>query len=128
MMKIAIVGSRGFSPLSRVQEFVDSLALGTVVVSGGARGVDTTAESSARSRGLCCEIYLPDWKKYGRSAGFVRNRLIVEAADKVIAFWDGTSRGTKHSIDLAKKLNKELEIIQPYTRPATQNVSATEPG
>ena len=52
----------------------------------------------------------PDWVKHGKSAGFVRNELIVSDADIVFAFWDGKSKGTAHDIQLAKKQNKELHI------------------
>jgi len=48
-------------------------------------------------------IIKPEWNKYGKSAGYKRNSLIINEADKVVAFWKGESKGTKHSIDLAIK-------------------------
>jgi hypothetical protein len=44
-------------------------------------------------------------------AGPIRNKLIVEVCDEVIAFWDGKSTGTKHSINYAKELGKPFQII-----------------
>jgi hypothetical protein len=32
-----------------------------------------------------------------------RNHHIVDAADQLIAFWDEKSKGTKYTIDLARK-------------------------
>jgi hypothetical protein len=55
-------------------------------------------------------VFKPDWNKYGKSAGFVRNKLIIENADIVFAFWDGESKGTLISINIAKELNKKLYI------------------
>lgn len=110
-MKIAIVGSRGYSDLSRVREYVKALPWGSVVVSGGARGVDSAAEQAAKEAGLEVLIFLPDWNKHGKKAGFLRNIDIVNAADKVVAFWDKVSRGTKHSMDLATKAGKTLEVF-----------------
>ncbi len=48
--RIAIVGSRGLPRPDLIEAFVASLPAGTVVVSGGARGVDTVAEQAARER------------------------------------------------------------------------------
>ena len=55
-------------------------------------------------------IFLPDWDKYGKSAGFIRNKLIINEADMVVAFWDGKSKGTKNSIDLAINAGKPVDI------------------
>lgn len=117
-MKVAIVGSRGFKQLEKVIEYVNSLSDGDVVVSGHAVGVDITAEQAAHMRGLKVETFLPDWNTFGRSAGFRRNVQIVDAADRVVAFWDGRSRGTQHSIDLGYKANKDVRIIYESERPA----------
>lgn len=111
-MKIAIVGSRNYPDLEVVRQFVREQPTTTCIVSGGAKGVDRAAEDEARRRGLEVEIHFPDWDVHGKSAGFIRNRAIVESADEVVAFWDGTSRGTKHSIDLAHKAGKPVRVIQ----------------
>lgn len=105
-MRIAIVGSREFRSLELVDAFVATLAPGDIVVTGGARGVDRRAERAAKARGLKVEIFLPDWDGYGKQAGLRRNALMVSVADHVVAFWDGRSRGTKFSMDLASKAGK----------------------
>jgi hypothetical protein len=46
------------------------------------------------------------------AAPLIRNRLIVEECDCLIAFWDGQSRGTKSTLDLAEKLGKPTKIIR----------------
>jgi hypothetical protein len=110
-MRIAIIGSRGFSEPRKVTDYVASLPDAAVVVSGGARGVDTWAERAARARGLGVEIHPAEWEKYGKRAGFVRNYAIVKDADRVVAFWDGQSKGTAHSIRIAREMGKDVEII-----------------
>lgn len=110
-MKVAIVGSRDYADLERVRAYVKALPADTVVISGGARGVDRVAAETARLRGLQVVEYLADWNKYGKSAGYIRNADIINAADIVFAFWDGVSKGTKHSIDLAQKAGKLAEIV-----------------
>lgn len=109
-MKVAVVGSRGYRDLEQVRAFVRSLPEGTTVVSGGAFGVDAVAADEAQNQGLDVVIFNPNWKLYGRRAGFMRNGLIVEAADVVHAFWDGISRGTASTIKLTQKAKKPLTI------------------
>jgi hypothetical protein len=105
-MKVAVCGPRW------VQEINLGEALppeASVIVSGGARGVDTLAEKYAEEKGLETIIHYPDYKRYGRRAPLVRNTLIVNGADMLVAFWDGKSRGTKDTIDKARR--KGLPIV-----------------
>ncbi len=110
---VAVVGSRDYPDLDAVRRSVRSLPSGTVVLSGGAKGVDKTAEDEARACGLAVKVYPADWRRYGRRAGAVRNTLIVERSTRVVAFWDGLSRGTKITIDLTVAAGKPLEIVSP---------------
>lgn len=116
-MKIAFVGSRKFIDKDfvyfTVREHLRGRCLTTAeyeFISGGAKGVDSWAEESAKQMYAKCIIFKPDWNKYGKRAGFLRNQLIVNEADKLIAFWDGESKGTKHSIDLAIKKGIPVNI------------------
>ena len=104
------MGSRDYPNPAAIERFVESLPSNTIVVSGGARGTDTIAENAARARGLKVQVFPAQWNLYGRSAGYKRNVLIVLAANYVVAFWDGTSPGTKHTIDIAKEYGKRVVI------------------
>ena len=110
-MNIAIVGSRDFTDLNMVKRFVESLPQGTTVISGGARGVDTAAEHTARSMGFPVRIHSAHWEEFGKRAGFLRNQDIVAEADLIVAFWDGTSKGTAHTIKLAESSGKPCMIV-----------------
>jgi predicted Rossmann fold nucleotide-binding protein DprA/Smf involved in DNA uptake len=83
-----------------------------VIVSGGAVGVDRTAEVTARKLSMQVCIHEAHWAHYGRSAGMVRNRLIVQGCDVLVAFYDGTSKGTANTIGVARSMHKPLYIIQ----------------
>lgn len=109
-MKIAVVGSRSFSCYDQVKKVLSGLAI-TLIVSGGAIGADSLAEKFAEENNIPKKIFLPDWAKFGRGAGMVRNKDIVTAADMVVAFWDGKSKGTKNTIDTARKLGKKVEVV-----------------
>jgi uncharacterized phage-like protein YoqJ len=111
-MKIAVVGSREFRYKTFVQDLMPEIlrTSNDILISGGARGVDSWAAEEAILLGCTYKIFKPDWDKYGKRAGVLRNELIINEADKVIAFWDGESKGTKHSIDLAIKAGKPIDI------------------
>lgn len=109
-MKVAIIGSRGITAID-LSQFVPADC--TLIVSGGAEGVDTLAEQYADAHGIQTLIIKPDYNRYGRSAPIRRNDIIVDNADMVLAFWDGESRGTKYTIDYAKKTGKPVKILVP---------------
>ena len=88
----------------------------TLIVSGGAKGADSLGEQYAAENNIPTEIYLPDWDKHGRAAGFIRNTDIIKACDVVMAFWDGESRGTRDSMSKATQLMKEV-YVEMYNEP-----------
>ena len=83
----------------------------TITVYGEFFGADSLAERWARENRIELLVFLPDWEQFGKSAGYKRNIQIIESADAVIAFWDGQSKGTQHSINLAKDKGKPLAVI-----------------
>lgn len=110
-MIVAIIGSRDFTDYELLKNYLKDINI-TQIISGGAKGADSLAERYAHENNIPVQIFKPDWNKYGRVAGIVRNKQIVEAAEMVIAFWDSKSRGTKNSIAAARKMNKEVLVIE----------------
>lgn len=110
-MITAIVGSRNMTDYSKVKIILDKYEDITCIISGGANGADRLADYYAQEKKIPFEAILPDWKKYGKSAGAIRNKQIVDKSERVIAFWDGVSKGTKITIDMAKKSNKIVDVI-----------------
>ena len=107
-MKLAIIGSRNCTSVNIAQYITERP---TVVISGGARGVDTLAAEYAHREGIELQEYLPDYKKHLRGAPIRRNEEMVKACDKVLAFWDMKSKGTKYTIEYARKHGKEVTVI-----------------
>lgn len=106
-MKVAVIGSRGLS-VSDLGRYLPENT--TEIVSGGAKGVDTSAREYALAHGIKLTEFLPEYTMFGRSAPLKRNITIIEYSDIVLAFWDGKSRGTKFVIDNCRKLGVEVRV------------------
>ncbi len=106
-MKVAVIGSRGLT-VSDLGRYLPETT--TEIVSGGAKGVDTSAREYALSHGIKLTEFLPEYTRFGRSAPLKRNITIIEYSDIVLAFWDGKSRGTKFVIDNCRKLGVEVRV------------------
>jgi hypothetical protein len=107
---LAVVGSRTFRMHGLIKRCIELFG-NCVVVSGGAKGVDTYASDAAKELGFETVIIRPEWDKHGRAAGHIRNTEIIGRAEYVMAFWDGVSRGTFDSITKARKYHKPLLIV-----------------
>jgi len=113
-MRLAIVGSREYSNYDETCEIIDFFAKRfklTEIVSGGARGADTLGKRYAVEHEISYKEFPALWDTYGKRAGFLRNRQIVEYSDMILAFWNG-SKGTKNTIDICKELQKRYYIIK----------------
>jgi len=112
-MDIAIVGTRTFDDYKFMcEKLKPHKKFIAKIISGGAKGADSLAEKYAKENKIDIIIHRANWSTYGRLAGPIRNKLIVNDCEVLMAFWDGKSKGTKNSIDLAKKSNKILKIFR----------------
>lgn len=100
-MKLIIAGSRtitDYDALKSAMEYMQSVHLNslkiTEIIHGGAKGVDEMAGHYAKENGLKCTVFPAEWKRYGKAAGMIRNREMLEYGDALLALWDGQSRGT----------------------------------
>lgn len=107
-MKVAIIGSRSLS-VTNLEKYLPQDI--DEIVSGGARGVDTSAKKYALSHGLKLTEFLPDYHKFGHSAPLKRNITIIEYTDLVLAFWDGKSHGTRFVIENCKRRGVPVKVF-----------------
>lgn len=107
-MKLAVVGSRELTNIA-LDRYIPKEA--KEIVSGGAVGVDACAAEYAKNKGLRLTQFLPQYERYGRAAPILRNRKIVDYADKIVVFWNGVSKGTLSVIKYAQKTGKACEVI-----------------
>ena len=106
-MKVAVVGSRSIT----VEKLEEYLTDAEEIVSGGAKGVDICAAQYARENGLILTEFLPEYKRYGRAAPIVRNKKIVDYADRVVVFWDGKSKGSLSVIRYVEQVGKDCKVV-----------------
>jgi hypothetical protein len=117
-MKIIIAGSRNFNDYNLLKTSCDNLLTqftNIEIVSGTARGADKLGERYAREKGYDIKQFPANWDKFGKSAGYIRNDEMAQYSDMLIAFWDGTSKGTKHMIDLANKRGIKVVIFNTFS-------------
>ena len=108
--KLLIAGSRNFNDYQLLKKLIKPENI-ECIISGCARGADTLAIKYAEEFNIPIEKYPADWNKYGRSAGYIRNKVMVDKATAVICFWDGQSKGTQHTITLTKQTNKPIKVV-----------------
>lgn len=120
-MKTAVIGTRTFDNYPQLCEILNNLSnKPTEIISGGATGADTLAERYAKEHDLALTVIKPDWAKYGKAAGPIRNVQIIEACEQLVAVWDGQSNGTGHTIKTAKAKGKPTKVVN-YAQ--TQQIS-----
>ncbi len=131
-MKLIIAGSRSITPTTyELEVIVEHFGIEpTLVICGGAKGVDIAGEIYAHKNNIPVKLFEPDWddidhpdavvkvnsrgKKYNAVAGHWRNQRMADAADALLLIWDGKSTGSKDMKRRAKAAGlKIFEIIPP---------------
>ncbi|MAH42110.1 hypothetical protein CL614_00020 [archaeon] len=111
-MKLAVVGSRTFKDYILLNQTLSQYDNVTEIVSGGAGGADSLAKKYAEENRIKYVEFKPNWNRYGKRAGFIRNKDIWEYSDRGVAFWDGASPGTRQSLELSEFFRKKLDLIK----------------
>lgn len=116
--KIAITGSRKFSPIHLVNIYLEEKVIRKydsteelVFITGGALGVDSTVETMCSRLGIKWLTIPGRWLELEKAAGPHRNKHIVDLSNEVIGFWDEESSGTKQCIDYAQSINKPCTVL-----------------
>ena len=112
-MKTIIAGSREIKDYPLICRLLNTELdwIVTEVVSGTAQGVDRAGESWARSKRIPVKCFPADWKKFGTSAGNIRNEEMANYADAAFIIWDGKSSGTKDMINQCKVYGLKYRVI-----------------
>lgn len=97
MFRVIIAGSRSFANYEMLKANMNRLLQNI---------------SDAKEMGFHVAYFPADWERYGKAAGYIRNKEMAQNADALVAFWDGESRGTKSMIDLAKEYDLAVRVLK----------------
>lgn len=112
-MRVLICGSRSWDDIQTIRMRLVTLPPDTVIVHGAAPGADTIAGMLATDFGFTVEAHPADWDRHGKRAGIVRNLAMLDThPDLVVAFYDGVSRGTGHTISEARRRGIAVEVVR----------------
>ena len=111
-MRVLVCGSRNWEHEEIIVWRLDELQP-SEIIQGGAAGADLMAFTWACDNAVPVTTYEPNYQEHGRSAPLKRNIAMLDTnPDLVLAFWNGQSRGTKHTIDQARKRGIKVEVIE----------------
>ena len=128
-MRVAIVGSRHFAEPDKVTEYVKSLPRGVSVITGSASGVDAAVARAARELEIPVQVMPASFEELADPArAAARNQRLVDACDVLVAFWDGSSRGTRTTVERALESGKEVHVFiarEKLTVPSRRGAAPT---
>lgn len=108
-MKVIIAGSRTITDYNIVKKAItDSKFTITEVVSGGAYGIDRLGERWAKENKIPIKVFLPDWTRFGKSAGYKRNVEMSNYGEALIIIIENNSKGSVHMYNIAKEKNMKI--------------------
>jgi predicted Rossmann fold nucleotide-binding protein DprA/Smf involved in DNA uptake len=111
-LRVAIVGSRHFSDPARVSDYVNSLPPRASIITGSASGVDAAATKAARERGIPVQVMPASFDEMADATkAAARNQRLIDACDVLVAFWDGSSKGTRSTVERALDSGKEVHVL-----------------
>ncbi len=108
-MKLLIAGSRTITDYDVFRKLIKEIDFSKVteIISGHANGIDKLGEKLSEDMNIPVKLFPANWELYGKSAGYKRNKEMVDYCDCALIIWDGISKGTLNTIELLMKSNKK---------------------
>lgn len=122
--RIVVTGSRDWSDLRALADAIfdaveEAADAKPIIIQGGAQGADALALHMAKNNEFAHETFEADWQAFGRAAGPIRNRAMLDSgADLVLAFPVGGrthSPGTWDCIEAAAERGIPVRIFPRST-------------
>jgi predicted dinucleotide-utilizing enzyme len=104
--RVLVCGGRDYADKAKVYQTLDGFLSDNPsvlhIIHGAARGADSLASQWAKDRGVTEIAYPADWKAYGKQAGYIRNKQMLDEGkpDLVLAFPGGA--GTAMMVRIAR--------------------------
>lgn len=113
-MKVLVCGDRNWTNKSKIREELEALHNVNLIIHGAARGADTLAGKAAKELNILVIEYPAEWSKYGKAAGIIRNRVMLDDnPDLILAFHSHIrlSKGTADTVTEARRRGIPTRII-----------------
>lgn len=107
-MRLLISGSRSITDFDLAPYIPSDI---DAIICGGAPGIDRLAEEYADTHRLSKMILRPQYRRFGRSAPLKRNEEMVVMADAILIIWDGKSKGTRYTMEFARKTGHKMQVV-----------------
>ncbi len=108
-------GAPGWTDREAIRRELVKLPKGTLIIEGEAPGADRLAREVAKELGLEVAPFPANWNRYGKAAGPIRNREMLDAGNPhlVLAFHANisASKGTANMITQAKRQGIEVRLF-----------------
>jgi hypothetical protein len=140
-MKVIVAGPRDYYDYDSVCDAIEKSGFDvTEVVSGNAKGVDTSGERWAFESDLPVRLFKADWKnlkqegarikentygKYNANAGSFRNGLMAEYGDALVAIIVNGSFGTANMVKQMKEQGKPVYLYDPEDHMSPDQIGHT---
>jgi len=127
-MRVLCCGDRNWTSYEIIRKELEKFPKYTEIIQGCANGADKILANIAKSIGIKLisskdnddiinnSGFPADWKKYGRAAGPIRNKQMLDEGkpDLVLAFHTDIekSRGTKNMVEQSKKRGIKVVLIK----------------
>lgn len=112
---VLVCGDREWTDSRLIKKRLSKFPSNTIIMHGDCRGADKLADEVAQYFGFARVICPANWERFGRAAGPIRNRMMVEKLhpDLVLAFHADLdeSRGAKDTVARARKAGIEVEVL-----------------
>lgn len=114
-MRVLVCGSRNWADRAAILRELSRFPQGTTIIEGGCRGADRLAVGAAEELGFKVVEFRADWKQYGRAAGPIRNRRMLDEGrpDLVLAFHADIKKscGTADMVRQARRAGVPVRVI-----------------
>ena len=126
-MVLALFHTREFRDYDHLERVLTRLRLRlpaiTQIITTGAPGADPMGARYARALGLPVQVLRPNYRRFGRDARHLLNHQALAKADALVAFHDGTSQGTLHALQEARRrrLPYVIKVLVTVSRAGDQS-------